>query len=690
MIKAFIVSLAAVFALEQAARAAPEPESARTVAAPNAAVALKGVETGDINRDIDACSDFYEFANGAWRMENPIPASMSRWSRRVAAHEANQQRVRSLLEDVSRRKDWPTGSVEKLVGDHYASCMDTSANDAAGLAPLASLLAEIDAVRSIADVQGLISRLHDLAVFVPFATMGAPDYHEPANFIENIVGGRLGLPDRDYYLKEEPRFVDARATYLKHVANVLTLGGMRGARAAEAAASIFALEKRFAEASLDGVAAADQAGTDHKMSFAQLEKLAPHFDWRAYFDEAKLPRIDLNVAEPRLVRQFDSELRVTPVAIWRLYLKWHLLDSALPWLSAPFAEESFQFSDHYLGKAAAMKPRAELCAASVEALLGGALGKIYVQRYFPPAAKAKAQEIARNLRSAPQDEVVAVQWMDPRTKTRALEKLADTNVQMGYPDKWQDYSSVTIRRRGAFWANVAAGRRFGVEDDRQQVGKPTNRDLWALAPSSPDAYLDLQLNKLVLPAGFLQPPYFNPNASDAVNYGAFGIGLAHDLTHAIDASGSEIDIMGRPQAWWTETDRGEFAKRGQCIVDQFEDYFIEPGIHHDGKRVLSESIADLAGVQVAYRALRKSMQSHPIPALDGFTPEQQFFISWGQSSGAAMRMEAQRQLISDDPHPVPKFRVIGPLANSPEFQQAFACKAGAAMVRQPERRCEVW
>ncbi len=687
MIKASVLSLTAVFALAQAARAAPEPEPARPP--PNAAVALKGVEIGDVNRNIDACSDFYEFANGTWRMENPIPASMSRWSRRVAAREANKQRVRSILEDVSRKKDWPGGSSEQLVGDHYSSCMDTAANDAAGLAPLAPLLAQIDAVRSIADVQRLISRLHELAVFVPFTTMGAPDYREPGNFIENIVGGRLGLPDRDYYLKDEPRFVDARAGYLRHVANLLTLSGTRGAEAAAAAASIFALEKRFAAASLDSVAAADQAGTDHKMSFAQLEKMAPDFDWRGYFDEAKLPRIDLNVAEPRLVRQLDSELRVTPVAIWKLYLKWHLLESASPWLSAPFAAESFQSSDHYLGKSAAEQPRAELCAASVEALLGEALGKIYVQQYFPPAAKAKAQEMALNLRSALQDEVFAVKWLDPGTKAKALEKLADTNVQIGYPDKWKDYSSLTIRR-GAVWANVAAGRRFGVEDDRQQIGKPTNRNLWALAPSSPDAYLDLQLNKLVLPAGFLQPPFFNLDASDAVNYGALGIGLAHDLTHAIDASGSEIDIMGRPQAWWTETDRGEFAKRGQCIVDQFEDYFIEPGIHHDGKRVLSESIADLAGVQVAYRALMKSMQSHPVPVLDGFTPEQQFFISWGQSSGAAMRIEAQRQLISDDPHPVPKFRVIGPLSNSPEFRQAFACKAAAVMVRQPERRCEVW
>ncbi len=263
------------------------------------------------------------------------------------------------------------------------------------------------------------------------------------------------------------------------------------------------------------------------------------------------------------------------------------------------------------------------------------------------------------------------------------------SVQLRYPDKWKDYSAVTVRR-GTFWANVAAGRRLSVDDTRNLVGKPTNRNIWLLPPSSPFAYLDPQLNVLVLPAGFLQPPYFNLSATDAVNYGALGVGLSHDLTHAIDASGSEIDIAGRPQNWWTDTDRKEFDKRGQCVVDQFEGYFIEPGVHHQGKRVLSESIGDLAGVRLAYWALEKSMASHPIPALDGFTPEQQFFIAWGQTTGAAMRIEAQRKLVSGDPHPVPKFRVIGPLSNTPEFQQAFSCKAGSAMVRPPEKHCAVW
>ena len=474
-----------------------------------------------------------------------------------------------------------------------------------------------------------------------------------------------------------------------HIANVLKLGGMPDTQTRVAVDDIFALEKRFAEASLDSATAGDPAATNHKMTFAELKKLAPHFDWDKYFDEAKLPRGDLNVAEPKFVQQLDKELTETSVATWKAYLKWHLLDSASPWLSKSFVEESFDFNDKYLGKTTRMKPRAQRCADSTDALFGEALGKKYVERYFPPAAKAKSQEIALNLLAALKDDVADEPWMAPETKKKALEKLSAIDLQMGYPDTWKDYSAVRIRR-DAFWANVAAGRKFGVDEDRLRIGKPTNRDLWALAPSSPDAYIDLQLNKLVLPAGFLQPPYFNLDATDAVNYGAVGIGLAHDLTHAIDASGSKIDVTGRPQDWWTEADRNAFETRAQCVVDQFDGYFIEPGVHHDGKRVLSESIGDLAGVRIAYRALEKSMIRHPVPNIDGFTPEQQFFIAWGQNTGAAMRLEAQRQRVSADPHPVPKFRVVGPLSNSPEFQQAFSCKAGAEMVRQTEKRCAVW
>lgn len=671
-----VLSAAAAFAADGISRAA-SPAS------------LQGVHTDDMNRQVQACSDFYEYANGTWRAENPIPASLPRWSRRVAAHEANWRRQESVLDEVSRKHDWPRGSVEQVLGDHYGSCMNEAAVDAAGAAPLAALLFEIDAVRNPAGVQRIIRRLHELAVPVTFGVTGDIDYQDSRKFVAHIVAGSLGLPDRDYYLKDETRFVDARTRYRTHVAKLLTLSGVGPAQADKAAGDIVMLEKRLAEASLDSTTAADAAATDHTMSFAQLRQLTPHLDWERYFEEATLPRSDLSVAEPKFMRQLDQELTKTPVETWKAYLKWQLLDSASPWLSRPFAGESFSFRDQYLGKAAEMKSRAQRCVESTDALFGDALGQKYVQAYFPPASRAKATQIVRNLQAALKDQVAAVTWMEPQTKQKALEKLTATDIQVGYPDHWKDYSGVGVHR-DTFWANVAAARKFNVEENRRQIGKPTDRSFWRVSPASPDSYIILEINSMVLTAGTLQPPFFNPDATDAVNYGAMGIAIAHDLTHAIDATGAAVDISGHPKNWWTEKDHKEFENRSQCLVDQFDGYFIEPGVHHDGKRIRDETVADLRGVRIAYLALQKSMQTHPVPTLDGFTPEQQFFISWGQTSGHAMRLEAQRQLIKSDPHPVPKFRVIGPFSDTPEFQKAFSCPASAAMVRPAEKRCVIW
>jgi putative endopeptidase len=659
--------------------------------AADARAALQGIETGDLNRQVQACTDFYEFANGTWRADNPIPASLPRWSRRLQAHDDNWHRQQSVLEATASKKDWREGSAQQVAGDYYASCMDEPAVEAAGVAPLGALMTQIGQALTLADVERNIRRLQDLAIPVAFGSSSAPGYHDPLHVVETIAAGGLGLPDRGYYLSNEPRFAEAREKYRAHVAAILKLGSMSETQARASATAILSLETRLAEASLDSATAADPAATDHVVTFAQFKGLAPHFDWEAYFDEAKLPKLPVNVAEPKFLLELDKELRETPVATWNAYLILQLLESASPSLSRRFAQESIDFKDRYLGKVTGVKGRAQTCVESTDALFGDALAQQYVKTYFPPAAKAQVQGIVQNLRIALREQIMAVQWMAPQTKKAALQKLAATDVQVGYPDHWKDYSRLRIRR-DSFWSNAAEGRRFNVDAERRQVGKPTPRDFWlpAPTPSSADGYLLVELNKIVLPAGQLQPPFFNPGATDAVNYGAFGIAVAHDLTHFIDSLGAANDLRGYPTNWWTDADRQQFNQRGQCLVDQFDGYFIEPGVHHDGKRVLSESIADLAGLQIAYAALERSMRTHPVPVVDGFTPEQQFFISWGQTSGAAMRKEAQRQLVSSDPHPVPKFRVIGPLSNSREFQQAFSCQASAQMVRPPENHCKVW
>jgi endothelin-converting enzyme/putative endopeptidase len=651
--------------------------------------APKGIELNDLDRGADPCTDFYAFANGAWRAANPIPAGTQRWSRRAAAREANRQQLKTLLEELAAKADRPPGTIEQQLGDHFAACMNEAAIDAAGATPLAPLLADIDGVQDAAGVQRMIRRLHELAIPAPFVVTGASDYRDPESVVVNIAAGGLGLPDRDHYLNPEKRFAEAREEYRAHVARVLTLGGMVAVPASKAAGEILALETRLAEASLPATAAADPAGTAHKLSFAQLKQLAARFDWESYFREAGLPRIDVNVAEPPFVERLDRELGATPVATWKAYLTWHLLESAAPWLSRPFADESFAFKDKYLGGAPAVKPRAMRCLESTEALLGEPLGRKYAERYFPPAAKARVQEIVRTLLAVLTDDLRELKWMSDATKQQALAKIEAYDVKVGYPDAWTDHSALVIRR-DAFWANVAAARRFGVEADRKRIGQRTSRALWLLPPSSPDAYIDVQLNLMGLPAGFLQAPAFDLAASDAVNYGAIGIGVAHDITHAIDALGRDFDSAGQPRNWWTEPDLEAFQKVGQCTVDQYDGYAIEPGVHLPGKQVLGEALGDLAGVRLAYRALQRSMRGHPVPVIDGLSPEQQFFVAWGQLRGAAESLELQRQMVKADPHPTARYRVIGPLSNVPEFQQAFACKAGSAMVRPPDQRCVVW
>jgi len=637
-----------------------------------------GKAAPDVDRSIDPCTDFDAFANGPWRAANPIPAQLSRWGRRAAARETNRRRVQELLEELSRRGDWPRGSIERLLGDHYASCMDEARVERLGLMPLAALLADIDAIRNRTDLQRSIERLHGLAIPVAFGVVGVLDNHEPERFIANVVPAEMGLSSRDAYLQSEPRFVQERERYRARVAHVLALAGTPDTAARESSVAILGLEARLAQASLGATASADPAATDHRMTFAQLQQLAPDVDWGAYFAAARLPQIDLNVAEPNFLRQLDVELRETPLPVWKLYLRWRLLDSASPFLSKAFVEAT-----------GVTRPRAQRCLESTEGLFGDALGRKYVERDFPPAAKAKAQEIVRTLLAVLKDDVAALEWMRPETRKTALEKLDAFDAQVGYPDRWKDYAGIEVRR-DSLWANVVAGRRFNVDENRRGIGKPTERDLWQLPPSSPDAYIDLQLNQMVLPAGFLQPPAFGLEQSDAANYGGIGTSIAHDLTHGIDAGGSELDVHGRPRSWWTETDRREFQTRGRCVSEQFEGYFIEPGLHHRGTLVLSEAIGDLAGVRIAYLAFQRSSARQRAPVRVGLTLEQQFFIAFGQLRGDAVRLEAEREMLTADPHPVPKFRVIGTLSNSPEFQRAFACRTGAAMVRPPEKRCAVW
>ena len=650
----------------------------------------KGVQVGDIDTSVAPCTDFFEYANGAWRKANPIPPSMVRWSRRWAAGELSKDRLREILEQAAAKKDLPAGSPERLIGDFYAAGMDEARINALGAEPIAPWFADIDKLKSPADVQAMIRRFHDTGIGVPFALFGTSDNHEPNNVIAHIFAAGLGLPDRDYYIKPEPRFAEAREKYLAHVAAMFRLAGASENDAKTAAASVMRFETALATHSLDNVALRDPKATDHKTTFADLQKMTPAIDWATYFKDANISRADVNVAEPAFLAEVNRQLEKTPVAEWKTYLKWHLLRVSADALSDPFVNQDFEFNQKYLGGAKEMKPRWKRSVEMTDNLLGEALGKIYTDKYFPAAAKARMQEMVKNLLWAMGDRIQSLDWMGPETKKKAMEKLSTFNPKIGYPDKWKDYSSIKIDRT-SYWNNIVGGSRFAVADNRAQIGKPVDRGRWGMTPPTSNAYYNPSLNEIVFPAGILQSPAFDMGVTDAVNYGAIGVVIGHEISHGFDDQGAQYDAQGRLQNWWTDEDLARFQERTACVAAQFEDYFIEPGIHHNGRLVLGESIGDLAGAKIAFLAYQHSREGKgPEPTIDGFTPEQQFFIAWGQFRGDAIRPETQRLMVQGDPHPTGKYRVIGPLSNMPEFWKTFGCEETSAMVREKAKRCSVW
>lgn len=652
--------------------------------------AQHGVHLSDLDTKCDPCTDFAQYANGTWHAENPIPPYMDRWSRRWKAGEEAKDQLKLILEDVSSRTDWPKGSVEQLIGDYYGSCMDESAINKQGLAPAEPMLKQIRSMKGTADLRRTILQFHENGIFVPFGLVAQPDYHNPTETIALVFASGLGLPDRDYYLKPEDRFKEARAKYHEHVANMFKLAGSDEKSAKAAAETVFHIEEKLAENTLDNVALRDPANTDHKMSYADFAKLAPSMDWESYFAAAKISHSDLNVSEPKFVAEVERQLRETSLEDWKTYLTWQLLNAKADTLSEPFVKENFAFQGKYLSGATEMKPRWKRCAESTDRSLGEALGKKYVEKYFPPAAKARAQEMVTNIIAAMHDTIEGLTWMEPETKKKALEKLGSLNVKIGYPDKWKDYSSIKVNR-ASYWNNQEAAAHWRVASDTwNRIGKPTDRGRWGMTPPTSNAYYSAELNEIVFPAGILQPPAFDVNATDAVNYGSIGVVIGHEISHGFDDEGAQFDAQGRLKDWWTAADKKRFEEKTSCVARQFDGYFIEPNIHHNGKLVLGESIGDLAGAKIAFLAFQKAKAQHPAPTLDGFTPDQQFFIAWGQFRADEIRPATQRTMVQGDPHPIAKYRVIGPLSNLPAFAEAFGCKKDSAMVRPAGERCEVW
>lgn len=651
---------------------------------------LEGVKAGDIDRSVNACTDFDAYANGSWRKENPMPAIQTTWARRNVTQDETLEKLRKLLEGSMSMESAAKGSTDQLIGDYYSACMNETQINRLGLKPLEPMLMKIDAVKDRKGLAAEIVELQGYGIGTPFRLASSQDPHSPTDVIADLDVNGMGLADRDYYLRDEPRFKDIREKYVAHVEKMFLLAGYDSDHAKEAADAVLRLETKWATAKLTKVQLRDTKETDHPTSFAELKAMTPHFDWAVAYKALGVPQGKLNVDEPKLVKLFDAELEATSIADWQSYLKWHLIHNAAASLPATFVDENFAFFGTVMTGAKAQRPREQRCVRAVDSGLGEALGRKYVDTYFPPEAKARARTMAENIVEQLKLSIQRNDWMTAETKVKALEKVNALNIKVGYPDKWKDYSSVKVAR-GEYVRSVMAVARFKVQDDLAQIGKPLDRGRWDMTPPTLNAYYNPQMNEIVVPAGYLQPPGFNLKGIDAVNYGAIGVTIGHEISHGVDDQGARFDAKGALTDWWSPESYKRFEEKTGCTAKQYDNYFVEPGVHENGKFVLGEALGDLGGVNLAFRAYEKSREGKgPEPTIDGLTPEQQFFLAEGQWRGALIRPEAARMAVQADPHPLGRFRVIGPLSNMPEFEKAFSCKAGDAMVRVEAERCVLW
>ena len=677
-----ILAVVCVLAISLAAMGLP--------GSPNAADQPKswGFDTANLDKTCKPCDDFYQFAMGGWIQANPIPPEYSVWGSFSQLADKNQKNLREILEAAARAKATP-GSNEQKIGDFYASCMDTAAIDAAGAKPIEPELTQIAAVQTLADLQAETARLHRRGVGVLFRFNSTQDVKDSTKEIGAALQGGLGLPEREYYLKQDEKSAQLRDAYVKHVANMLALVGDAPEVSGAEAAAVVKIETALATASMKNTDLRDPDKTYHKMTLADLKTLTPHFSWDTYFRAVGHPELkEINVGQPDFFKALDAQLAATAMEDWKNYLRWHLLNAAAPGLSEKYVNEDFEFRGKTLTGAKEIQPRWKRCVQATDRNLGEALGQIYVQKYFPPAAKARALEMVHNLLAALKDDLQTLPWMGPETRAQATAKLEAFTLKIGYTDKWRDYSALKMER-SSYAENIMRAAEFDFARRLSKIGKPVDRTEWNMTPPTVNAYNNSNMNEIVFPAGIMQPPFYDPDADDAVNYGGMGAVIGHEITHGFDDHGSKFDGKGNLKDWWTPEDLKNFQSRAKCVSDQFDGYVVDGDLHENGKLVLGESIADLGGLAIAYAAYEKSLQGMPRPPdKDGFTPEQRFFLGWAQVWGANERIEYARLMANTNPHPLGRFRGNGPLSNMAEFAKAFGCKPGDAMVR--EQSCKIW
>jgi putative endopeptidase len=640
-----------------------------------------------------ACGDFFQFANGAWLARDTIPAAYSSSGVARDMADRNELVVRAVLDEAMAKRTSPTtSSTERKLGTFYASCMDSTGAESKGAAPIRPLLSRIDAIATRPQLLATIAELQMNGADALFAYFPAANAHDAAHYMVWLYQSGLGMPDRDYYTDQGPAADSLRTAYVEHVAKILTLAGEDAASASADAGRVMALETELARASMTRVAQREPSATDHPMSVAELRALAPNVDWSAYFRVIGLDRpiTTVNVATPDFFKRANELLASTPLTDWKAYLRYHALAEVAPWLSSPFVNEDFAFDAHFTG-AKELLPRWKRCAQVTDRLMGEALGQAYVARTFPPEARARAKSVIDDIRAAFHDRLLRLTWMSDSTRVQALNKLAKMGEKVGYPDRWRDYSRLVVGE-GAFALNVQRARAFEWRRVVNRPGMPIDTTEWGMTMPTVNAYYDPSKNEMVFPAGALVPQTFDPAADDAANYGSLGGSWAgHELTHGFDDEGRHYDAAGNLRDWWTPSDSATFAQQAALVVQQYDGYVQVDTFHVNGRLTLGENIADYGGVLTGYDALQRALQRNGRPGLiDGFTPEQRFFIAYAQSFRQHTRPAALRTRVTVDPHAPEQWRVNGPLSNSAAFAAAFGCKPGDPMVRSPELVPRIW
>jgi putative endopeptidase len=648
-----------------------------------------GFDMANLDRTCKPCDDFFQFAQGGWMRNNPIPPEYPEWGSFVTLQDHNETALHGILEAASANKSAAAGSNEQKIGDYYATCMDTSAIEKQGLKPLADDLRRIEAINDIPSLLDTGAHLQNQAVGVLFGFGSDQDFKDSSKVIGVVAQGGLGLPDRDYYTRDDQESRKLREQYVDHIAKMFVLMGDGQEKAASGAKSVLALETALARVSMNNVDLRDPQKVYHKMSVAEAQALTPHLSWDNYFRAVGSQKLtELNVAQPQFFKTLDGMLTSVPMAEWKTYYRWQLVDRAARLLPDAFVHENFNFNGRILTGTKEMRARWRRCSAATDQQLGEVLGQVYVQKYFPPEAKAHVLELVRNLLAALHEDLNTLEWMSPVTRKAAEEKLQAFALKIGYPDKWRDYSALKVDR-SSYIANSFRASVFENARDLGKIGKPVDRTEWGMTPPTVNAYYNPQLNEIVFAAGILQPGFYDPKRDDAYNYGAIGAVIGHEITHGFDDQGAQFDPQGNLKNWWTPEDLTSFQAKGSCIEKQFDGYEVEKGLHENGKLVEGESIADLGGLTIAYTALEKSLEgkSHA-PDADGFTPEQRFFLGYSLVWATNMTPEFARLQTNSDPHPLSKFRVNGPLSNMAEFAKAFGCRKGEPMVRADV--CKIW